>query len=164
MRTNYPRHLPAFPYVGFHRYFLTFCTHDRTRVFVRDSTTELVWSQFLRAARQEAFVITACCFMPDHVHLLVEGESDASDLKRFIARAKQFSGYYYARAHGASLWQRYGHEHVLRDDEKSRSVVAYILENPVRASLVRTVHEYRHVRSSRYSVKELIEFAYARSG
>lgn len=164
MRTNHPRHLPAFPYVGFHRYFLTFCTHDRTRIFVEDATTELVWSQFLRAASQEAFAIIACCDMPDHVHLLVEGEGEASDLKRFIARAKQFSGYYYTRAHSAPLWQRYGYEHVLRDEETTRSVVAYILENPVRASLVQAVHEYPHLRSSRYSVRELIEFAYTRSG
>lgn len=164
MRTSHPQHLPAFPYVGFHRYFLTFCTHHRTRIFVEDAPTQLVWSQFLRAAREGAFAITACCFMPDHVHLLVEGEYEASDPKRFIARAKQLSGYYYTRAHGVPLWQRYGYEHVLRDEETPPSVVAYILDNPVRASLVQAVHEYRHLRSSHYSVRELIEFAYARSG
>jgi REP element-mobilizing transposase RayT len=35
--------------------------------------------------------------MPDHVHLVVVGTSDTSDLLAFIRRAKQFSGYYYSK-------------------------------------------------------------------
>jgi REP element-mobilizing transposase RayT len=34
----------------------------------------------------------AFCFMPDHVHLLVGGTCETSDGKRFIRRAKQYSG------------------------------------------------------------------------
>ena len=55
--------------------------------------------------------------MPDHVHLLIAAESEASDCLQFIARAKQYSGYYYARRYGGRLWQRYGFEHILRDTE-----------------------------------------------
>jgi hypothetical protein len=81
-----------------------------------------------------------------------------------VSRAKQFSGYLYSRSHAARLWQRYSYEHVLRDDESTRAVMAYILENPVRAGLVATVHDYEHLRSSMYSRKELIEYVYYRSG
>jgi len=101
---------------------------------------------------------------PDHVHLLVEGESDASDVKRFISRAKQFSGFYYARSCGGRLWQRYGYEHVLRDGESTRSVITYILENPLRAGLVGSVHEYPYLRSSRFGTEELIDHARYESG
>lgn len=34
--------------------------------------------------------------MPDHVHLVVQGASDAADLKAFASKAKQYSWYAYA--------------------------------------------------------------------
>ena len=163
MRTNYPHHLPAFDYRGFHRYFLTFCTEKRVRVFVNNRTVDLVWMQFLRASGDDSMAILACVFMPDHVHLVTEGESEESDCKRFISRAKQFSGYHYAQANGARLWQRYGYEHVLRDEEPTRSAIAYVLENPVRAHLVETVWDYGHIRSSKYEREHLIEYAYGKA-
>jgi hypothetical protein len=35
--------------------------------------------------------------MPDHVHLLVEGQSESSDARALIARMKQNSGFYFKR-------------------------------------------------------------------
>ena len=81
-------------------------------------------TQFLRAAGDENVAIIAGCFMPDHVHLVLEGLRDDSDLKRFISRAKQLSAYHYKQAHAERLWQRYGYERVLREDESTRRVVA----------------------------------------
>jgi len=161
VRTNYPRQLPAFDYLGCYQYFLTFCVENRATVFSeQDAVFSLVWSQFLRAAADESFSIIACCFMPDHVHMVVEGLEDNADLKRFMSRARQFSGYHYQRRAGRRLWQRYGYEHVLRDDEPTKAVVAYVLENPVRAGLAKTVYEYPHIASTLYRREELVEYAY----
>jgi putative transposase len=159
MHTNYP-HLATFSYVGIQRYSLTFCAFDRRHVFVDDGTVKLAAKQFLRAAEDQGFNVIAYCFMPDHVHLVVEGVRDDSDLKQFIARAKQFSGYCFSRTHGGHLWQRYGYERVLRAEEATRAVVRYILENPVRAGLTDDVRKYPHVGSSLYSREDLIEFAH----
>ena len=164
MRTEYPHHLPSFSYLGIQRYFLTFCVDRRSRAFVEREIVDMVWSQFLRAASDEPFSIIACCFMPDHVHLLVEGVEDASDLKRFLSRAKQLSGYHYNQQRKKRLWQRYSYEHVLRDEESTPAVVAYILENPVRAGLAATVHEYPFIASSLYGREELIEYTYRSGG
>jgi REP-associated tyrosine transposase len=160
MCPDYPHHLPAFDYLGSYRYFLTFCCEDRHRAFVESAPVSLVWSQFVRAATLEGFSIIACCFMPDHVHFLSEGLNDNSDLKAFASKAKQFSGYEFKKAYRQRLWQRYSYEHLLRDQESTRAVVAYILENPVRAKLVETVYEYPHLFSTLYRREELIEFAY----
>jgi putative transposase len=121
---------PGFDYLGYYRYFLTFCCEDRAPAFADADAVALVTSQFLRAAKDEEFSIIACCFMPDHAHLVVEGLEERSDLKRFISRAKQFSGYHYQHTK-KRLWQRYGYQHVLRNGEPTRAVVAYVLENPV---------------------------------
>ena len=156
MITNNPGHLEGFSYVGFHRYSLTFCTDGRRRVFTDAAAVELVVQQLVRAAREQKFSVIAYCFMPDHLHLLVEGTSDNSDGRRFIKAFKQYSGYYYSQERHGTLWQRYGFEHVLRDDEVTVEVVKYILGNPIRAGLAATVEEYPFVGSLVYQLKDLI--------
>ncbi len=160
---GYPNHLPAFPYTGCHRYFLTFCTHARSPLFNDASTVAATLSHFVSTSLEEDIEIIAYCFMPDHVHLVVEGKAETSDLKRFITRAKQFSGYAYSLNHDrARLWQRYGYEHVLRDDETTEKVVAYVLENPVRKGWVEHPEQWPFLGSVAYTLGELIEFAYGR--
>lgn len=113
-------------------------------------------SQFLRVCRKEQFVILAYCFMPDHVHVLIEGVREDADARKFIVKAKQCSAHAYASRFGQRLWQPFGYEHVLRDDEKVQVVARYIVENPVRAGLATTVLEYPFVGSEVYDIKELI--------
>ena len=95
--------------------------------------------------------------MPDHVHLLAEGRAEDSDCLRFIARAKQFSGFHYKAAFGHRLWQRYSDEHTLRVDEAALSVARYILENPVRAGLAARIEDYPFSGSSKYSLDQILE-------
>jgi putative transposase len=157
MRTGKPERLKAFDYLGPHQYFLTFCTHQRRRLFVSPDRVAVVRTQIERAALEQRVAITAFCFMPDHAHLLVEGQAEDSDCRRFIARAKQFSGYYYRAAFREPLWQRYGYERTLRSGENAVSVARYILENPVRAGLVERIDEYPFAGSGVYSIEQLLE-------
>ena len=157
MRTGNPGHLKGFEYVGLHRYFLTFCTHNRQRHFVVPERVNLVLTQIVRIASDTCFAIVAYCFMPDHVHLVLEAQSDASNCLEFIRRATQFSGFYFKQTFGMRLWQRYGWEHVLRNNETTLGVARYTLENPVRAGLVRRVEEYPFCGSTVYSVVDILE-------
>jgi len=81
--------------------------------------------------------------MPDHLHLLVEGLHEHSDLKRFQLGAKQYSGFHYKKQFGGILWQRYAYERVLRSHELTLDVARYILTNPIRAGLAPTIDAYR---------------------
>ena len=155
---HYPRHLQTFYYRGFQRYSLTFCTFERNRYFADARKVVIAWEQILRAAVEQHFAVIAYCFMPDHLHLLIEGMREDADMKTFAARAKQYSGFYFKRDTKYSLWQRYGFEHVLRDEEDTPSVVRYILENPVRAGLVKTAADYPYWGSSVHSREELLEY------
>ena len=156
MIANNPGHLKGFSYVGLHRYSLTFCTQQRQHLFTDASAVELVVQQLVRASMEQKFSVIAYCFMPDHLHVLSEGTDDDSDCKRFIKAFKQYSGYYYSQKHHKTLWQRYGFEHVLRDDEVTREVAKYILANPIRAGLAATVEQYPYVGSLIYQLKDLI--------
>jgi len=157
MVPRHPQHLKAFDYVGEHRYFLTFCTYYRHPIFTAPEAVEAVRTQTLRAATEESFDVIAYCFMPDNVHLLIAGSLPASDCRRYIARAKQYSGFYYQSQFGERLWQRYGFEHVLRAEEDTFKVARYILENPIRAGLVRSIRDYPYVGSSCYSIDQLLD-------
>ncbi len=86
---------------------------------------------------------SAYCFMPDHVHLLLEGTSPTSDLPRLIARWKQKTGYAHRCATGAILWQGGFFDHVLRQEEDRHALVRYIIANPIRAGLVLDVRDTR---------------------
>ena len=153
----YPPHHPHLPYTGKHYYFLTFCADRRKRVFGESETVELVLAQFLRAAADWRFEITAYCFMPDHVHALAYGLADEADCKRFIKGAKQYSAYYFRKRHGYQLWQRYGFERVLRDDTETAFVIGYIITNPVRSGLVENPSEYPYLGSQRYTIPEMLQ-------
>ncbi len=43
------------------------------------------------------FKVWAFCFMPDHLHLLIEGKFPGSDLKKFVSSYKQSTGYHYKK-------------------------------------------------------------------
>jgi putative transposase len=156
MHTNRPQRLKTFDYVGCSRYFLTFCTSFRATLFVDSDIVQLVLSEFLRAARQEQFSVLAYCFMPDHVHFLVQGRSELSDARKLIKLGKQYAGYAYSEKYNRKLWQPWGFERVLRDDQATLATARYIIENPVRAGLAKTVFDYPFVGSEVYQLKDLV--------
>jgi putative transposase len=129
----------------------------RRPLFNEASIVELALEQLQRAANEQRFSVTAYCFMPDHLHLLVAGTAEDSNGKRFINAFKQYSGHCYSQKWRGTLWQRYGFEHVLRDEEDTMEVVRYILRNPVRAGLSDTIGAYPFVGSLVYDLKDLID-------
>jgi putative transposase len=159
MAHPYPPHHPKISYIGRERFFLTFCTEERAPTFVDAANVDLAQLQILRASIEEAFEITAYCFMPDHLHILMEGLEEGSDLRVFIKSAKQYSGYYFKQQTGKKLWQRYGYEHALRGDIERAATIRYILDNPLRAGLACDPADYPFLGSSRYTVAELVEQA-----
>jgi len=154
---RHPEHLKTFDYIGLHRYSLRFCTDTRRPLFTITERVDLVLEQFVRAATEEGFAIIAYCFMPDHVHLLIEGLQESSDCKRFMAKAKQYAGYYYKKRFSRRLWQRYGYERILRSDDATLTVARYIVMNPIRAGLATCVESYPFVGSLVLTLGQLLE-------
>lgn len=100
--------------------------------------------------------------MPDHAHVLVAAqESQGEPLTAFL-RWKQWTGYEWRTQTGNRLWQEGYWDYVLRQDEQSLAVAAYIVNNPVRAGLVPSVVDYPHSGSSQYTLTELAAAAQMR--
>jgi putative transposase len=158
-RVHYPRpgRLEGFPYVGLYRYFLTICAIRPTIPFQNRKVVESVLEQLRHFTAREQFALLAYCFMPDHVHLLVEGLSDGSDLRRLVTRWKQVTGFSYQRLEGRPLWWSGYHDHVLRAHESIAAYVSYVLQNPVKAGLARQIGEFPFAGSDVYSEEQLRE-------
>jgi putative transposase len=145
MRPRRPGRIPGFVYRGCYCYSLRFGTFNRVHHFSNGPLVAGALLQIQRTADEDAFALIAYCFMPDHVHLAVEGRSPESDLRRFVKVAKQRVAYI-ARTEFqiASIWQDGYYERVLRTYESMDTLIRYILDNPVRAGLVERADDFPH--------------------
>ena len=143
MTLRRPRRVDGFAYRGPYRYLLTFCTANRQPIFVAPQAANLVTQCVRQTAGEESFLLIAHCVMPDHVHLLVEGQSDAAELKRFMKIAKQRITYSLREKQGMKCALQEGyHDWVLRREESTEDFIRYILANPVRAGIVEDPEDY----------------------
>ena len=139
--------LKDFEYIGTYAYFITILTKDRGAYFREVEVVDGLIAILVKKARSERFDVLAYCFMPDHLHLLVIGKDDNSNLKKFINLFKQESGYWFKKNYNENLWHISYYDHILRKEESIEGVAIYILENPVRKGLVSHFREYRFSRS-----------------
>ena len=115
----------------------------------------LVVEQFRRASRERGFTFIHCV-MPDHAHLVIDGEREDSDCRAFIKAAKQYSAYYYQQRYKRRLWQRYGFERVMRSAMERALTIRYLLANPVRAGIVADPRRFAGLGSEKHTIDELI--------
>jgi putative transposase len=140
-RRSSPR-LQTFDYTGPYAYSITINANDGLSHFNENRFVRFCIKALHEKATMHAFEVLAYCFMPNHVHLLVEGLTESSRLKPFIQQFKQLTGYAFKQEQGLGLWHRSYYDHVLRKEEDLQAVAAYIWSNPVRADLVENAEEY----------------------
>ena len=152
--------LKDFDYRGNYRYFVTICTDRKKSFFVKNNHLIEKMIEFLHhTGEKQFFAVWVYCFMPDHLHLLVEGINEHSDLKKFMKDFKQRTGYWYTHEEssiGNKLWQPGYYEHVLRKEESTNEILRYILNNPVRKRLVAHYLDYHYSGSLAMNIKEIL--------
>lgn len=122
-------------------YFVTFCTHRRRQILA-SKQSHSAFIEFARRAVEFNIAVGRYVIMPDHLHLFVCGD-ERFDLSRWIAALKQAL----SRANRWSrdysqVWQEGFFDHVLRSDESMNAKWEYILQNPVRAGLVKEPEDW----------------------
>jgi len=88
--------LKGFDYTGCYRYFITICTLNKNPVFYNEKIAKQYIGLLAEKAIMFHFKVWAYCFMPDHVHFLVEGVVQDADLKTFVSSFKQSTGYHFS--------------------------------------------------------------------
>ncbi len=144
-------------HLGLHRYFLTILTAGRRPVFASSPVLGPVQSHLLRAAADHRFAVLAYCFLPDHLHALVEGTSESSDFQRFVRVFKQVSGRWYRQHRAASLWGAGYYDRVVGDEETSVLIGRYMVEHHGRSGAAMP-HSCPFSDSERFVIKDVIEF------
>src|SRR4029077_10988954 len=137
-----PNRLGPGSYRGRHAYFLTLCANERRRILANAALVESLVPILRTVCGSHSFNVNAYCFMPDHLHLVVIGESDASSLPRFMQAFKSLAVRETARWEIAKPWQKGFHDHVLGGGESIDSAALYAFLNPVRAGLARFPEEW----------------------
>ncbi len=120
-------------------YLVTAVTAARKPVFASFAAARLAVrclhdKDIERHAQTCAFVV-----MPDHIHWLFqieEGGKLSGVVRLYKAKVSMILRH--------RVWQRGFHDHALRNDEDLRDIARYIVANPLRAGLVKSVGEYPH--------------------
>jgi valyl-tRNA synthetase len=144
--TIHHRHLPHWQ-IGGKTYFITFRTDagilkDAERRIVLDACTH--W----HGDRADVRMVTV---MPDHVHLLVTPREKSPGewwpLPELMHSIKSFSAKEINRSRGDTgvVWQREYFDRIVRDENEFFEKCRYMLNNPVKAGLVRHWEEYAFV-------------------
>jgi putative transposase len=135
---------------------MTMCTFERAPFFGDAEIGQRVREQLLSTAARSDVEVLAFCFMPDHLHALVEGRTEQADCQKCAGRFRRQSAFYFRRDGHARLWQDGYFDRVLRHEEATLDVVRYVLLNPVRAGLCADASDYPLLGSTRYRVGELM--------
>ena len=143
--------LKDFTYKGCYRYFITLRCHKQAGHFANGNFITEAVRALEKTAKQQGFYVWAYCFMPDHLHLLVEGKTENANLRKFIPVFKQRTAFWFNRRCPARLWQPSYYDRVLRKDEATSAVARYIFENPVRKGLATDYLQYPYSGSFEFS-------------
>ena len=80
--------------------------------------------------------------MPGHCHILVDGKSPDSDMRKMIVSFKQFTGYWLSKNLPQASWQKDYYDHILRTEDDINKQLGYILLNPIRKGIVDNWHSF----------------------
>ncbi|WP_414430002.1 REP-associated tyrosine transposase [Alcanivorax sp. IL3] len=118
-------------------YLVTTTTHKRERCFDDFEAGCALCRSLHRLEALERVTNLSFVAMPDHLHWLF-ALGDQQDLSAVVRMAKSYSG----RALGRSIWQPGFHDRAIRREADVLPAARYIVANPLRAGLVRSVRYY----------------------
>jgi REP element-mobilizing transposase RayT len=141
-------------------YYLTSVTKDRLPVFRLDAMKSVACAALNEARVSGHFLILAYVIMPDHLHIISDGEQKAAVVLRFMnglvsrriidflkhehhhASLEKLRHESYRRGHEYSLWDHRPNVRLLTSESMFMQRVHYTHQNPVRLGLVDRADDY----------------------
>ena len=142
-------------------YYLTSVAKDRLPIFRLDLVKTIVCAALNDARSSCGFLILAYVIMPDHFHLVTDGDKKPSVIQRYVngivarrvidfLKAKGYASSLqklrheeYRRGHRYSLWDHHPNARLLTSESMFMQRVHYTHQNPVRLGLVERAEDYR---------------------
>lgn len=120
-------------------YFITTCTYQRKPILAVPGVALILMEEWREALSRHGWKTGRYVIMPDHVHFFCSvSEETAKSLPRFMQAWKQWTSKRLVCECDLSspVWQAGFFDHLLRSSESAMQKWEYVIENPVRASLV----------------------------
>ena len=136
-RRSLPHETPLWVDTSQSVFFITCCAKDRSAgPFSCSGTAHGLLDSVAHRVRKGEWWAHAATIMPDHVHLILSFSQDVL-LEKSVQNWKHWTSHEFG-----ILWQRDFFEHRLRSDESFEQKIDYVLQNPVRAGLVKDWREW----------------------
>ncbi len=123
-------------YIGHVIVALTMRVKASKPIFIFHNIVECFRDILLDEAHKQQCGIHVYLFMPDHLHLIIEGTSDNANILKMVNKFKQQTGYWLYQHKREFHWQKDYYDHIIRNSEDLRKQIEYILQNPVRKGIV----------------------------
>jgi len=121
-------------------FFITICCQQRgTNQLCLPDASDILFSSARFYHQQRKWFPSLILLMPDHLHMLV-GFAREHRMEDVISAWKR-----YTSRQAKIQWQHRFFEHRLRSAQNMRDKAEYILQNPVRAGLVKDAAAWPHV-------------------
>ena len=124
-------------------FFVTSVTYKRQPIFRRANIAELFLETLFHYRDAKVFLLHEFVAMPDHFHLILT-PSPRFSLEKAVQRIKGGFSFHVGKLAGrrVEVWQRSFTQHLVLNPDDFKRHRDYILDNPVRARLVKERADY----------------------
>jgi REP-associated tyrosine transposase len=124
-------------------YFVTMDTWERHAVFINTDLAKIVVEQIVSCRDRGFYKLHAFVLMPEHLHVLLTPNEDAS-IEKVMQMIKGGSSHRIGKEKPQAfpIWHRSFHDRWIRDAEQFWQAKSYIEQNPVKAGLAQAAEEY----------------------
>jgi putative transposase len=154
-----PHRLPSGLYRGEQTVAFTCCVEGAQPLFRDDCVVAAFLPMLRTAAEQNGCRVLIYCFMPDHLHVLLDGQTGTADPLRAMREFKQRAGWWLRQNKPDCRWQKDFYDHIVRRDEDLGAQVRYIAGNPVRRELVSDWRQWPHTGAMGIELEAVIDGA-----
>lgn len=119
-----------------HFYFITTCSFNKQKLFVRKIATQVVFDTIDWLEKEKRINCYFAILMPDHLHLIFQ----LLEKKSLSEVMKSLKGFTERKLKGhlglnTPVWQNQFYDHLIREDEDLIDIMKYCFYNPVRRGL-----------------------------
>ena len=148
--------LPRENYVGRRTVAFTCCLETRKTAFCDANVVDPLVEILGDCCHKHSMTVPIYCFMPDHAHIILMGQSDSSDSIECMIDFKRETGIWLGSNAADIAWQESFYDRILRPSMGWKNQVFYVLQNPVRAGLVEDVWAYPFTGSIGHNLLDLV--------
>ncbi|NQT06922.1 MAG: transposase [Candidatus Omnitrophica bacterium] len=98
------------------------------------------------------FSLYCYCIMPEHLHVIIQPHLKKYNISQIMKHIKGS----FARTHNnltyksGPIWQNRFYDTILRDEQALMTRINYILQNPIRANIIREAEDYPYSSAKVY--------------